>query len=230
MPGKANLNLIAAIDAVLPQTQCTRCSYADCRAYATAIANEGVPINQCPPGGASTIARLAELTGTQVVPLNPDFGTHQPRTTALIDEGLCIGCTLCIQACPVDAIVGAAKRMHTVLTTHCTGCELCLPPCPVDCIDMISLEQRAGDGHTDAKRVLARSIDEMAPEFRERYARHQVRLAIAQQAHEQRLQGRNSPASATRDKTAESHANDRKSATIAAAMARARARRESRQS
>ena len=230
MPGKANLNLIAAIDAVLPQTQCTRCSYADCRAYAKAIANEGAPINQCPPGGASTIARLAELTGTQVVSLNPDFGTHQPRATALIDEDVCIGCTLCIQACPVDAIVGAAKRMHTVLTVHCTGCELCLPPCPVDCIDIISLEQRASDGHTDAERMLARSIDEMAPEFRERYARHRARLAVAKKAHEQRLQGRNSTASATTDKTAEPHANDRKSATIAAAMARARARRESRQS
>lgn len=128
--------LVSAIDALLPQTQCTRCGYPTCLAYADAIARDDADINQCPPGGADGVAALARLLGREPKPLNPANGIEQPPLVAVIDEGICIGCTKCIQACPVDAIVGAAKRMHTIITAECTGCELCLPPCPVDCIDL----------------------------------------------------------------------------------------------
>ena len=126
----------ADILAVLPQTQCTRCGYPDCAAYAQAIADNAAPINQCPPGGAQGIERLAAVTGQAVTPLNPENGLETPRAVALIDEAWCIGCTLCIEACPTDAIFGSNKLMHTVIAPHCTGCELCLPVCPVDCIQM----------------------------------------------------------------------------------------------
>ncbi|NJM43755.1 MAG: RnfABCDGE type electron transport complex subunit B [Brachymonas sp.] len=126
----------AQLHAALPQTQCQRCGYPDCASYAQAIAHDGVPINQCPPGGNEGIARLAVLTGRPVIPLNPAFGQVQERTMAFIDEDWCIGCTLCIKACPVDAIVGASKQMHTIIETVCTGCELCVPACPVDCIEI----------------------------------------------------------------------------------------------
>jgi len=120
----------------LPQTQCTRCGYPDCEGYAQAIAEGTAAINQCPPGGAEGVARLSEMTGQPVLPLNPDNGLEGPRTVAFIDEAWCIGCTLCLDACPTDAIVGANKQMHTVMEAHCTGCELCLPVCPVDCIEL----------------------------------------------------------------------------------------------
>ena len=120
----------------LPQTQCTRCGYPDCEGYAQAIAEGTAAINQCPPGGAEGVARLSELTGQPALPLNPDNGLEGPRTVAFIDEAWCIGCTLCLDACPTDAIVGANKQMHTVMEAHCTGCELCLPVCPVDCIEL----------------------------------------------------------------------------------------------
>jgi electron transport complex protein RnfB len=123
-----------AIDAVLPQTQCTRCGFPDCLAYARAIAAGEAAINQCPPGGAEGIRRLAEVTGLPVAALNPDNGVEAPRTVAWIDENWCIGCTLCITTCPTDAIIGSNKRMHTVIERWCTGCELCIPVCPVDCI------------------------------------------------------------------------------------------------
>jgi electron transport complex protein RnfB len=128
--------LAARIHDALPQTQCTRCGYPDCAGYAQAVADGEANINQCPPGGAEGIDRLAQLTGRQPLPLDPQFGTEGPRAMAVIDEAWCIGCTLCLDACPTDAIVGINKRMHTVIEAHCTGCELCIPVCPVDCISL----------------------------------------------------------------------------------------------
>jgi Na+-translocating ferredoxin:NAD+ oxidoreductase subunit B len=128
--------LTARIDALLPQTQCTRCGYAGCSPYAAAIANGEAPINQCPPGGSATIDALAQLLNQPVLPLNPSNGVESPLRVAWIDEARCIGCARCLAPCPVDAIVGAQKYLHTVIADRCTGCELCLPPCPVDCIEM----------------------------------------------------------------------------------------------
>jgi electron transport complex protein RnfB len=129
------------IDGLLPQTQCTRCGYQGCRPYAQAIAGGAAQINQCPPGGARTITALAQLTGRPGLPLNPDNGTEGPELVAQIDEELCIGCAKCLPPCPVDAILGAPKQMHTVLLALCTGCELCIAPCPVDCISMVPRTQ-----------------------------------------------------------------------------------------
>lgn len=162
--------LASRIDAVLPQTQCTRCGYPTCRAYAEAIGGGEADIDRCPPGGEDGVAALAALLGRATKPLNPDYGVEQPPLVAVIDEAVCIGCTKCIRACPVDAIVGAAKRMHTVITAECTGCELCLPPCPVDCIRLVPVAEhplsRAG--------VLAR-----AAHARERYEARNRRLAAS---------------------------------------------------
>src|SRR5258706_5757829 len=147
--------LAERIDALLPQTQCTKCGYPSCRRYADAIATGEADINQCPPGGDATIRGLAGLLGREVWPLNPRNGIEQPRRVAVIDEARCIGCTLCIQACPVDAIVGAAKLMHTVVTELCSGCDLCVLPCPVDCIDMVTAAPAHGPwdpGRADASR------------------------------------------------------------------------------
>ena len=127
----------SAIDALLPQTQCTRCGFPSCRDYAKAIASGAAAINQCPPGGTETIVALAALTGLELAPLNADNGLEAAPTVAFIDEERCIGCTRCLPPCPVDAIVGAPRRMHTVIAETCTGCELCIAPCPVDCIVMI---------------------------------------------------------------------------------------------
>jgi Na+-translocating ferredoxin:NAD+ oxidoreductase subunit B len=134
--------VIDRIDAMLPQTQCGQCGYPGCRPYAEAISKDEADINQCPPGGDAAIRALANLLGREPKPLNPENGEEKPRTVVVIDEQRCIGCTLCIQACPVDAIVGAAKLMHTVIESECTGCDLCLPPCPVDCIDIVELDTR----------------------------------------------------------------------------------------
>ena len=137
--------VVDQIDALLPQTQCGQCGYPGCRPYAEAIAGEQADINQCPPGGEAGIRALADLLGREPKPLNPENGEEKPKTVAVIDEQTCIGCTLCIQACPVDAIVGAAKLMHTVIADECTGCDLCLPPCPVDCIEMVVPERAESD-------------------------------------------------------------------------------------
>jgi Na+-translocating ferredoxin:NAD+ oxidoreductase subunit B len=131
--------VVDQIDNILPQTQCGQCSYPGCKPYAEAIAN-GDEINKCPPGGESTIHALAELLGRDFVPLDEDHGEEKDKRVALIREAECIGCTKCIQACPVDAILGAAKQMHTVIAQECTGCDLCLEPCPVDCIDMVPVQ------------------------------------------------------------------------------------------
>jgi electron transport complex protein RnfB len=129
-------DVVARIDALLPQTQCTRCGYAGCRPYAAAIATGDAQLNQCPPGGSATIHALAALLGKDVLPLNPANGIESPPQVAWIDESRCIGCARCLPPCPVDAIVGAAKFVHTVLVERCTGCELCIAPCPVDCIEL----------------------------------------------------------------------------------------------
>ena len=132
--------IVDQIDKILPQTQCGQCSFAGCRPYAEAIAAGEVDINRCPPGGEATIQALADLLDVEPKPLDEDCGVEKPKMLAVIDEERCIGCTLCIQACPVDAILGAAKHMHTVISNECTGCELCIEPCPVDCIDMIETQ------------------------------------------------------------------------------------------
>ena len=128
--------LVEKIDSILPQTQCGQCGFPGCRPYATAIAGGDADINQCPPGGEEGIRKLADLLGREFKPLNAENGVEKPKSVAIIDESTCIGCTLCIQACPVDAIIGAAKQMHTIVAPLCTGCELCIAPCPVDCITM----------------------------------------------------------------------------------------------
>jgi electron transport complex protein RnfB len=131
--------LVEKIDAILPQTQCGQCGFPGCKPYATAIAAGEADINQCPPGGEDGIRKLSELLGVEFKPLNAEHGEPKPKSVAVIDEDICIGCTLCIQACPVDAILGAAKQMHTIIASECTGCELCVAPCPVDCIGMQSI-------------------------------------------------------------------------------------------
>ena len=156
-----------ALDAVLPQTQCTRCGYPDSRSYAVAIAAGEAEIDRCPPGGAEGIVRLAALTGREPRSLDPACGTEGPRRLAVIDEDWCIGCTLCLDACPVDAIVGASKLMHTVIDPHCTGCELCLPVCPVDCIALVD----ATPGRSGWQAWSA----PQAATARERYAWHRER-------------------------------------------------------
>jgi electron transport complex protein RnfB len=204
----------------LPQTQCTRCGYPDCAGYAQAIAAGDAAINQCPPGGAQGIARLAELTGQACVPLNPDFGSEAPRTVAFIDEAWCIGCTLCIKVCPTDAILGSNKRMHTVIEPYCTGCELCLPVCPVDCI---MLENASGTASGwDAW------TQHQADTARQRYDFHRQHQEREQLENEQRLQDKAKLKLA--DLAAHSlHTDaavlDKKRAVIEAALARARAKR-----
>ena len=133
--------LVKKIDAILPQTQCGQCGFPGCRPYATAIADGEAEINQCPPGGEEGIRKLADLLGREFKPLSEEHGVEKPKSVAVIDEATCIGCTLCIQACPVDAIVGAAKQLHTIVAAECTGCELCLAPCPVDCITMEAITE-----------------------------------------------------------------------------------------
>ncbi len=141
------------IDAILPQTQCEQCGHHGCRPYAEAIARGEAPINRCPPGGEIGIRALADLLGRPALPLDPSHGVEKPRTLARIVEADCIGCTKCIQACPVDAIVGASKLMHTVIADDCTGCELCVPACPVDCIVLLPMPtQQIDQAHADAAR------------------------------------------------------------------------------
>ena len=158
------MSLAQRINDALPQTQCTRCGYPDCESYAQAIADGQAKINQCPPGGQAGIERLAALTGQPPLPLNPEHGLETPRSVVWIDENWCIGCTLCIEACPTDAIIGTHKRMHTVIEPYCTGCELCLPVCPVDCIEVENASGDATglDGYsaTALRRATAKAVDE----------------------------------------------------------------------
>ena len=145
--------LAQRLDFALPQTQCTRCGFAACRPYAEAIAQGAADINRCPPGGEQTIAVLASITGRAVHPLAPDCGTHAPLAVALVDESRCIGCALCLDACPVDAILGAGKLMHAVVPSLCSGCELCLAPCPVDCIAMVPAGRTWSEEDANAARI-----------------------------------------------------------------------------
>jgi Na+-translocating ferredoxin:NAD+ oxidoreductase subunit B len=213
-------DLAALIDAALPQTQCTRCGFPDCAAYAEAIAHAGAAINQCPPGGAEGIRRLAEITGTPALPLDPDHGIEGPRAVAVIDEAWCIGCTLCLDACPTDAILGSNKMMHTVIEPHCTGCELCIPVCPVDCI---SLENVTGD-----QTGWAAWSQAQADEARRRYKIHSARRSDSLgEGPKTVLKTAFSANFAAEPPTLESagDASSRKRAVIDAALAKARALR-----
>ncbi|MCQ0029620.1 electron transport complex subunit RsxB [Burkholderia glumae] len=214
------------IEDLLPQTQCTKCGYDGCRPYAEAIAAGTAGYNQCPPGGQQGIERLAALLGKPVIPLAVEHGEERPRPLAVIDEQLCIGCTLCMQACPVDAIVGAPKQMHTVVAELCTGCDLCVPPCPVDCIAMIPVtgERTGWDAWSQQQADAARARHErrLARQRREREAA-EARAAARRAASAANAAG------AAGSAGAQAPADDpdaRKRAIIAAALERARKKKE----
>jgi len=204
------------IDDVLPQTQCTKCGHDGCRPYAEAMAAGRGEINRCPPGGAAGIRRLSQVTGRPIMPLNPINGVERPLHVAIIDESLCIGCTLCIQACPVDAIVGAARVMHSVVAEWCNGCDLCMAPCPMDCIAMVPLDPSREWSDSDACDSRARYRARLARLEIEREARETLLLDKAR-ARLGEFDGRGDlPASEA----------ERKRAVVQAAIERARTRRE----
>ncbi|MDR2128808.1 MAG: RnfABCDGE type electron transport complex subunit B [Burkholderiaceae bacterium] len=208
------------IENALPQTQCQRCGYTDCAAYAQAIASGAAAINQCPPGGQQGVAHLAAITGQPPAPLNPQNGPESVRQVAFIDEAWCIGCTLCIQACPMGCIVGTHKRMHTICEAQCTGCALCLPACPVDCIALENASgQRTGWQAWSAAQAQA---------ARQRYALTRWRRRREAEEHAQQLQARAQEKLAhlaQMTKGAQGAELERKRAVIEAALQRARARR-----
>lgn len=211
------------IEDLLPQTQCTKCGYPACRPYAEAVANGTANYNQCPPGGAEGIARLAAVLGKPVIPLNPVNGVERPRPLAVIDESLCIGCTLCIQACPVDAIVGAAKQMHTVLNDLCTGCDLCVAPCPVDCIAMVDVTPGMTGWNAWSQ--------QQADAARDRHQFRVARLRREKEENDARLAAKaaaklKAVAIEAAQSPEEKAAADRKKAIIQAAMERARLKKE----
>lgn len=211
------------INLLLPQTQCTRCGYPDCATYARAIVLGEAGINQCPPGGAEGIERLARATGLPVLPLSAQHGVEGPRSLAVIDETWCIGCTLCIKACPVDCIIGSPKHMHTVIEEQCTGCELCIPACPVDCISLVP-------AHATAPTPTGWSAwtQGQADEARDRYAFRHIRIAQAKVDNDARLLAKAEQKLAdvpAASRITEPEELDKKRAVIAAALARARARR-----
>jgi electron transport complex protein RnfB len=212
--------LARELDAALPQTQCTRCGFPDCTAYAQAIASGAANINQCPPGGQEGVIRLADIAGRPALPLNPEYGAEVSRQLAVIDEAWCIGCTLCLNACPVDCIVGGPKLMHTVIEAQCTGCELCIPACPVDCISLRPV--------TGTRTGWEAWSPEQAREARDRYAFHRVRIERDEIEQRQRLVDGDAAAAAaaTVEVQAPSSAAESgpRSAVIEAALARARAR------
>lgn len=205
-------NLIEQIDAILPQTQCGQCGFSGCLPYATAIAEDRADINQCPPGDAAGIQKLAALLGVAFKPLNPAHGVPKPKSIAFINEEQCIGCTFCIQACPVDAIIGAAKQIHTVITEECTGCERCVAPCPVDCISMIPVPS------------LENQTEEMKQKAVDRTrARHQFRLQRLER--DKRIQADKfaQKSLAAKESPSTTENTRLKKATIQAALERARA-------
>lgn len=207
--------------AVLPQTQCTRCGYPDCAGYAQALHEGKADVNQCPPGGAEGVRRLAALSGRSAKPLNPDNGLEAPRTVVFIDETWCIGCTLCIKACPVDAIVGANKLMHTVIEPYCTGCELCLPVCPVDCIE---IENVSGEATGWAAWSPA-----LAGQARQRYEFHVLKQQREALENDQKLEAKallKLSDLAAHSQHTDPAVLDKKRAVIEATLARARAKRQ----
>lgn len=213
------LTLVDQIEELLPQTQCTKCGYPACRPYAEAIANGNASYNQCPPGGQEGVARLALLLGKPAIPLDISHGHERVRPVAMIEEAYCIGCTLCIQACPVDAIVGAAKQMHTVLPELCTGCDLCVAPCPVDCISMIDV----ASGKTGWEAWSQQQANQARNQFHSR----QQRLEREKSENDERLLAK--AAEKLRAVSAEIaltegeiHEKQRKKAIISAAIERAR--------
>lgn len=216
--------LADTIDALLPQTQCTKCGYPGCRPYAEAIAGGEADIDRCPPGGMAGIARLADLLGRAVAPLNPAHGVEGPRSAAWIDEASCIGCTLCIQACPTDAIVGAAKQMHTILIEHCTGCELCIAPCPVDCIELLPMQALAQRGAPSATGLAARPVADESARWRARHDWRRQRLARERHEREQRLAHKAQEKLRMLDAMTQDADLERKRAAVRAAIERARER------
>jgi Na+-translocating ferredoxin:NAD+ oxidoreductase subunit B len=219
--------LIEEIDAILPQTQCRRCGFSGCLPYAEAIADGSADINQCPPGGDEGIRKLADFLGKSPLPLNPAHGSHQPQFLALIDEEACIGCTLCIQACPVDAIVGAAKQVHTVIAAECTGCELCIAPCPIDCISMMPKERSGrgpGDKLDNTEDQSGRDGNAAADHARKRYRYRMQRLEREKQENQVRMAQKSEAVTVT---NSESLAGNLKKAAIQAALARANSMRAS---
>ena len=208
------------IEDLLPQTQCTKCGYPACRPYAEAIASGQAEHNQCPPGGQQGIVRLANLLHRPVIPLNPANGTEHPRAVAFIDEALCIGCTLCIQACPVDAILGAPKQMHSIIESMCTGCDLCIPPCPVDCISMVPVSgsKTGWDAWTQEQADAARAQHDFRTERLQREKlENEARLLVKAQ---EKLRAIQDEIAASPEAYTE---QARKKAIISAAIARAQA-------
>lgn len=226
-----DISLAEEIDAILPQTQCRQCGFSGCRPYAEAIAEGRAQINQCPPGGEDGIHQLARLLGVEPLPLNTAHGVFKPKEVALIDEHACIGCTLCIQVCPVDAIVGAARQIHTVISGECTGCSLCLEPCPVDCIQMVLPKERSSTAEIgvhvawtelDHQDYAVEKVEKKKAADRAR-ARYQLRL----QRLEREKQGREEKLAKRTEATATmarlSSEASLKKVTIQAALERARA-------
>ena len=216
--------LVDALDDALPQTQCTRCGYADCRAYAEAIAGGSADINHCPPGGHEGITRLAALMHRDAMALDPANGREGPRHLAVIDEAECIGCTLCLQACPVDCIIGGPKAMHTVIDDLCTGCELCIPVCPVDCIALVP-----ASGSATGWQAWSR---DRATASRQRYAFHKLRLERDAREQGDRMAraapGAGTASSPEPEAPGPDASSDHRRAVVQAALARAREARQRR--
>ena len=217
--------LITEIDAILPQTQCRQCGFSGCEPYAAAIAEGRAGINQCPPGGEQGIRKLAELLGVSPVPLNIAHGMPKPKAVAVIDEQICIGCTLCILACPVDAIAGAAKQVHTVIAAECTGCELCIAPCPVDCISMSPLKPPVSSTTTARPYALIGNppVHENEKKTADRArARHRFRLERLEREKQEQEERLAQKIGAVKS-TIGSSTGDHKKAAIQAALERAKA-------
>lgn len=210
--------LIEKIDAILPQTQCGKCGFPGCKPYAEAIVEGRADINQCPPGNTEAIHKLAELLGVPPKPLNTLHGLPKPKVVAWIDERICIGCTFCIQSCPVDAIVGAAKQMHTVIAAECTGCELCITPCPMDCISLIPVTEKRDDEFSLSADAIKKQAADTA---RSRYQFRLQRLAREKQAKKKPLQHKNT----VQPEIINAPAEARKQAIVQAAIKRAIAAR-----